>query len=255
MGGRGRGASRGGNCPNPAAQTTVVRPPAPSRRGRGGVIPRLVAALLLLAAAAGSPGDARADWHDGGPPEGRLDYAISRGGTAVGKQSVEFIHNADGFIVRTRIRLTVTFLSMTIYRFEHDAVETWAKGRLTNFVSHSNDDGKSRDVEMAAEGDRLVGIYNGKPADVPGDIIPASLWHPGTVNATLLLDPIKGRARKVEVADRGEGEVSLADRTVQAHHYSITGEIEREIWYDSEGRLVQVQFEGSDGSEITLTLQ
>src|SRR3546814_1279198 len=100
----------------------------------------------------------------------------------VGKKSVEFIHNADGFIVRTHIRLTVTFLSMTIYRFEHDAVETWAMGRLTNFVSHSNDDGKSRDVEMAAEGDRLVGIYNGKPADVPGDIIPASLWHPGTVN-------------------------------------------------------------------------
>src|SRR3546814_13311561 len=52
----------------------------------------------------------------------------------VGKQSVEFIHNADGFIVRTHARITVTFLSMTIYRFEHDAVETWANGRLTNFV-------------------------------------------------------------------------------------------------------------------------
>jgi hypothetical protein len=189
------------------------------------------------------------------PPEGRIDYAVSRGGTPVGKQSVEFIHNADGFIVRTHARITVTFLSMTIYRFEHDAVETWANGRLTNFVSHSNDDGKSRDVEMAAEGDRLVGIYNGKPADVPGDIIPASLWHPGTVEASLLLDPIKGRARKVQVADRGEEEVTVDGQAVQARHYSVTGEIEREIWYDSDGRLVQVQFEGGDGSEIMLKLQ
>lgn len=255
MGGRGRAASRGGNCPNPAAQTTVVRPPAPSRRGRGGAIPRLVAALLLLAAAAGGPGDARADWHDGGPPEGRLDYAISRGGTAVGKQSVEFIHNADGFIVRTHIRLTVTFLSMTIYRFEHDAVETWAMGRLTNFVSHSNDDGKSRDVEMAAEGDRLVGIYNGKTADVPGDIIPASLWHPGTVSASRLLDPIKGRERQVQVADHGAEEITLGGGPVMTQRYSMTGDIERELWYDAEGKLVQVAFEAGDGSEITLTLK
>lgn len=241
-------------------QTTALSEPNPSRRRRTDPISRphargklgflLLAALLLVGIA-----PARAGWHDAMPPAGRIDYAISRGGTPVGKQRVEFIHNADGLIVRTHIRITVTFLSMTIYRFEHDAVETWAKGRLTNFVSHSNDDGKDRDVEMAAEGDRLVGIYNGKPADVPGDIVPASLWHPGTVSASLLLDPIKGRARQVQVVDRGEEEAIVAGQPLRARHYSLTGEIEREIWYDTDGRLVQVEFKAGDGSDIKLELQ
>ncbi len=209
----------------------------------------------MLAVALLWPAAARAGWRDATPPEGRLDYAITRGGSPVGDQRVEFIHNADGFIVRTHVEITVTFLSMTIYRFKHDAVETWSGGRLTNFVSHSDDDGKDRDVEMAAEGDRLVGIYNGKSANVPGDIIPASLWHPGTVSASVLLDPIKGREKQVQVADRGAEEISLGDKTVTTQRYSMTGDIERELWYDGEGKLVQVSFEGGDGSDILLKLK
>lgn len=226
-----------------------------SRRqgGHGGFLAAMLAFLLLAPFLQVT--EALADWRDGAPPAGRLDYAITREGSPVGDQSVEFIHNVDGFIVRTHVEITVTFLSLTIYRFKHDAVETWNGGRLTNFVSHSDDDGKDRDVEMAAEGDRLVGIYNGKSADVPGDIIPASFWHPGTVSASRLLDPIKGREKQVQVADRGVEEIDFGDKTVTAQRYSVTGDIERELWYDGEGKLVQVSFEGGDGSDILLKLK
>lgn len=206
----------------------------------------ILAALLLF------PPAAAAGWLDGRPPEGRIDYAISRGGSPVGAQSVEFVHNGNGLLVRTRTEIAVTFLSMTIYRFEHDAAETWENGRLSSFVSRTDDDGKDRAVELAAEGDRLVGLYNGKSADVPGDIIPASLWHPRTVESTLLMDPIKGRARAVQVADLGEDEIVVNGAAVAARHYAITGEIEREVWYDPEGKLVQVSFKAKDGSTIML---
>lgn len=249
MAGDGKRAAEGGNCLNPAVQTTSAE-----GRGRRAAIPR-AGLLAVLAAMLLWPGAALAGWRDGTPPAGRLDYAVTREGSPVGDQSVEFIHNGDGFIVRTHVEITVTFLSMTIYRFKHDAVETWDGGRLTNFVSHSDDDGKNRDVEMAAEGDRLVGIYNGKTADVPGDIIPASLWHPGTVSASRLLDPIKGRERQVQVADHGVEEITLGGGPVMTQRYSMTGDIERELWYDAEGKLVQVAFEAGDGSEITLTLK
>lgn len=189
------------------------------------------------------------------PPEGKSVYTITRGGSTVGQQMVEVRHDGHGFIVRTEVEIEVGFLSITLYRFKHDAVETWSNGRLTAFISRSDDDGKDRAVQLKADGDRLKGVYNGKPVDFSGDIIPASLWHPGTVTATVLLDPIRGRERQVQVEDKGLERITVSGREMEAHHYSMTGEIARELWYDSDFRLVLVRFPAKDGSEIQVALR
>lgn len=237
-------ATTAATCPKPWSRTTL------SRR----LALRLVLAAGMLATVA-VPVGAVAGWRDAVPPEGRLDYRISRGGSVVGKQIVDVEHDGDGFLVRTQITIEVTFLSLTLYRFEHDAVETWTDGRLTGLVSRTDDDGKDREVELKAEGERLMGSYNGNPVDLPGDIIPASLWHPKTVGATVLLDPIRGRSRDVAVADLGIESITVAGSEVEAHHYSVTGQITREVWYDSDGKLVKVEFEAKDGSDIKVELR
>jgi len=233
---------RRGNCPKPGPQTTAT-----GRR-------TLIAALALLPWLLVSWPTA-AGWQDAAPPEGRLNYTITRGGSPIGQQSVEFIHNGDGFIVRTEIEIEVGFLSMTLYRFKHDAVETWADGRLVAFVSKTDDDGRDRAVDLSAEGDRLKGVYNDNPIDFPGGIIPASLWHPGTVKASVLLDPIRGRNREVKVEDRGTERIAWNGGEIETRHFSITGQINRELWYDLDGKLVQVRFQHKDGSEIQVTLK
>jgi hypothetical protein len=243
VGGGRRGTVRRGNCPKPGPQTTVTRWAAP------------IAALLLLAPWLLVSWPAAAGWRDAQPPDGRLDYNIIREGSPVGQQSVEFMNNGDGFIVRTEVEIEVGFLSITLYRFKHDAVETWSGGRLVGFVSKTNDDGKDRAVDLQAEGDRLKGVYNDNPVDFPGEIIPASLWHPGTLTASVLLDPIRGRNRNVAVEDRGMERITVAGREIETHHYSITGQMVRELWYDADGRLVQVHFPAKDGSEIQVKLK
>src|SRR5690606_27113487 len=101
----------------------------------------------------------------------------------------------------------------------------------------------------------LVGTYNDRRREMPGDIIPASFWHPGTVSATTLLDPVRGRPREVTVQDLGNDAVIAGGREIEARHYAITGQIERELWYDAEGKLVKVRFAAKDGSEIAVILQ
>lgn len=241
MGGGRYRAVRRGNCPNPGAQTTAVR--------RAGLIAALLLPWLLVS------WPAAAGWLDARPPEGRLDYTITRDGSPVGQQSVEFIHNGHGFIVRTEIEIEVGLLSMVLYRFKHDAVETWVDGRLVGFVSKTDDDGKDRAVDLSAEGDRLKGVYNDNPIDFPGGIIPASLWHPGTVKASVLLDPIRGRNREVAVEDRGTEPLKWNGGEIETRHFSIIGQINRELWYDLDGKLVQVRFQHKDGSEIQVTLK
>ena len=59
----------------------------------------------------------------------------------------------------------------------------------------------------------------------------------------------------VTVTRVGAEIVEAGGRNVSATHYSVTGQLNRELWYDANGVLVQVQFAGSDGSQISYILQ
>jgi hypothetical protein len=210
--------------------------------------------LMVLAAwpAAGASNDlALATF----PPAGRLDYQVTREGDDIGTQSVEFIRSGDRLTVRTHVNILVTVLGIPVFRFTHEAEEQWQNGRLTAFKSKSDDDGEPRDVALKLDGDRLRGTYNGRTLDLPGSLIPASLWRPDTVQQTVLLDPIKGRDRQVSIADKGLEKVKVRGQLVDAHHYAMTGQITRDIWYGADGQIVQVRFPAKDGSQVQVVLR
>ena len=215
------------------------------------LIALVLAAPLALPAAAEADELALASF----PPPGRLDYRVIRDGDDIGTQSVEFIRKDDTLTVRTNVNIVVTLLGIPVYRFTHAAEERWQNGELVAFASQSNDDGEPRKVALAREGDRLRGTYNRRTVDLPATLIPASLWHPDTVNQTVLLDPIKGRDRQVAVADKGMETIKVKGQPIQAHHYVMTGQIDRDIWYGPDGQIVQVQLPGKDGSRIQLVLR
>jgi co-chaperonin GroES (HSP10) len=206
--------------------------------------------LMTLPVLAASPGVELAAF----PPAGRLDYTVLREGDKIGMQRVEFLRQGDKLTVRTHADIAVTLLGITVYQFKHEAEEQWQDGQLVALTSRTDDDGKDRQVDLHVDGKRLRGIYNGTAVDLP-PLIPASLWHPDTVRQSTLLDQIRARTRQIQIVDKGEENVLVKGRTVSAHHYSMTGEIKREIWYGPGGQVVQVTFPAKDGSEIKLVLR
>jgi len=189
------------------------------------------------------------------PPASRLDYEIVRGDHEIGFQSVEFIRSGDQLTVRTHAKIVVTLLGIPLYHFTHEAEEQWTNGQLMSFTSRSDDNGEPRRVAFKVDGDRLRGTYNGRLRDYPATLIPASLWDPETVHQHVLLDPYKGRARQVTVADRGEETIMIKGKAITAHRYAITDKNTGDIWYNSSGQLVRFRFFAWDGSEIQIMLR
>ena len=66
---------------------------------------------------------------------------------------------------------------------------------------------------------------------------------------------MKARYRQVKVKDVGMETITIRGEKIEAHHYSMTGQIKREIWYGADGRLEKMQFPGKDGSEILVVLR
>lgn len=215
------------------------------------IVALLIALLLGSVAAASSDDLALASF----PPTGRLDYKIVREGDEIGFLSFEFIRNGDQLTVRTHAKIVVTFIGIPLYRFIHEAEEQWVRGKLRSLTSRSNDNGEPRQVAFRVDGDRLRGTYNGRVRDYPATLIPASLWNRETLRQTVLLDPIRGRDRPVTVVKKGEEAINIRGKAVTAYHYTITDKVPRDLWYDSDGELVQVQFLAKDGSVIRIVLR
>ena len=189
------------------------------------------------------------------PPAGTLTYDVLRAGERIGSHTVSFERMGEELTVRTETNVDFTAYLVFDITWTHQAVEIWENGGLKEFTSFTNEDGRKRQVHAQREGDRLIVNSTGGRREFPANLIPGTLWHPATVSQHAVLDPIKGRLRKVTVTDHGVEEVEVEGRKVQAHHYAMRGDLKRDFWYDPDGTVVKVEFPITDGSEVTLLLR
>lgn len=189
------------------------------------------------------------------PHDGNLDFTVLRDGSEIGSHRLHFSNGGDGLRVDIKTDIKVKLLLVTAYRFEHDGHEIWRDGHLTRLWSKTNDDGTKHDLTVAAADGKLVVEGDGKVADAPAEIVPASLWNEGILKGGTILNTLDGRGMKVQVKNMGADVVEARGHRIQATHYAITGDLQRELWFDSNAVLVKVRFTGTDGSEIQYVLR
>jgi hypothetical protein len=181
---------------------------------------------------------------------GTYAYQILRNGEVVGEQRMDFERRGEELRVVTDIRINITLLGLVVYDFTQRIEEGWRGETLMSLSSLAVDDGNTRDVRLARKGDRLVGTYDGKKRDLPGHLLPSTLWSSAVVEHGSVLETTRGRERTFSVVQKGIEPVKLPFGTVDARHFVFTGQFKREAWYDESGVLVAGQMEAKDGSTI-----
>lgn len=185
---------------------------------------------------------------------GTYAYQILRNGDVVGEQRLDFERRGEELRVVTDVRINITLLGINVYDFTQRIEESWKDGALASFSSVAVDDGDTRTVKLARSSDRLVGTYDNKKRDLPGHLVPSTLWNSAVVEQGSVLETTKGRERSFTVAQKGFDQVKLPYGTVKARHFVFTGEFDREAWYDESGVLVAAQMEAKGDSTIRLEL-
>ncbi len=170
------------------------------------------------------------------PAGGHLDFDVVRKGKDIGDHSYSFNGSGDALTVSvtTDISVKVPIIRTTAYSFKHKSVESWSGGQLTSVRSATNDDGTPHQLSTGGQG-----------------MLPASLWNDDTVRSGTLLNTVDGSVMRVRVSDMGTEQVSTRRGTVSAHHYRLSGDLNRDLWYDAQGNLAHVSFTADDGSTVT----
>ncbi len=181
----------------------------------------------------------------------RLSYAIMRNGSQIGLHEMEIATDGATVTVDFRTQIAVKVMFVNAYSFGYAGREIWAQNSFVSFQSKTNDNGASHAVTATFEADKTVIVADGKTISAAGNVIPASFWNMAFLTRTDFFHTENGQLLKISVTDLGDEQLSTRMGPKLAHHYRLTGGLERDLWFDQNGTPLRYQLRGSDNSLIT----
>jgi len=159
--------------------------------------------------------------------------------------------------LRSEASFTVTFLGLTLYRYEHLAMERWKGDCLLSLEARTNDDGVRKTVQARIEGTSLTVDADGRQEQLPGCLKTFAYWNPAILAADRLLNAQTGRLERVSIQALGLDQITSAKgRPSQANRYQVLGpEQPITLWYDAASRWVGLESKVGGGRRLTYRLE
>ena len=174
-----------------------------------------------------------------------LGYDIRKEGESIGKEQVRIARADDGTAVvdvQTKTRAKVLFLE---FRYDHRRREEWRDGAMVRMVADTDDDGSKFHLEAERSTSGWGFNVNGQASERPGDLLPLTLWGRSILEKSELFSIIDAKPYKVRVEALGSEQVSVGGQMVTAEHFRMSGGVERDLWYGSDGFLLRATFQRS----------
>ena len=185
------------------------------------------------------------------PQVQRLSYAIMRNGVQIGQHDVDIATDGETTTVDFRTQIAVKVMFINAYSFGYAGREAWTQNSFVSFQSKTNDNGAQHAVSATSNGDKTTIVADGKTLNALGNVIPASFWNMAFLSRTDFFHTETGLLLKIAVTDLGNEQLSTRMGPKLAHHYRLTGGMERDLWFDQNGTPLRYQLRGSDNSVIT----
>ena len=188
------------------------------------------------------------------PPPGKaLGFAVVRKGSKIGEHLLTFDQTADGNLtVHVAVQLRVGIGPIALFRYQHNATETWKNGQLVSLETKTNDDGnpfkvtgrRTQDAGFVVEGTKAP-LYT-----APENALPATHWNHKMLEVPMI-NTQDGRLMHPTITPMGKDAIPVATGAkITANHYSLTGDAVLDTWYDDTANWAGLSFKAGDGSDV-----
>jgi hypothetical protein len=130
-----------------------------------------------------------------------------------------------------------------VFRFEHQRRELWQDGKLMSIAARTNDNGEQLDIRIEPNAHGLIRTVNGRVDHIDESSQVLTLWNKDVLKYHSFVALTEDEILKASFRYVGKETIRLSGQRVEAEHYRMVGDEERDVWYDASGHVAKVGFE------------
>lgn len=167
-------------------------------------------------------------------------YVAWQGGREIGSQEFAFSRGPAGFTVKSNIEMRFEAPGAGAVTYGHESLETWDTGWLQGLETETRIGGRRQTVRAEREAGSLrVSGSDVRPFQLSAYVVPSNLWHRDSRLVRTFIDVESGEVISVQARYVGKENLDQGGALLEAHRYSIRGQMDREAWYDANCVLVR----------------
>jgi hypothetical protein len=173
----------------------------------------------------------------------KVEFDIYRNNKLIGYHIFSF-NKKDGFLeVESEINFEIKKLGVVLYEYKVTGKEVYKDGNLVKFNSKTNQNGKSKYVNIKSENNELVVDGSSYKGIAPEDYLIGTWWNHGLVEAPAQISAVSGRIIKQKVNFIGKEIINFNGQKINALHFNFSStdsslkkdkKLNTDVWYDEK---------------------
>ena len=150
--------------------------------------------------------------------------------------------------LRTEANFEYRLLFVTLFRYEHENLETWSGDCLKSVRSRTDSNGDQYTVDglRFEEGFKVMGSEG--DADLPRCVMSFAYWNPAFLEQSRLLNTQDGRFLDVEISPPARETLEVRGEVVPSLRYRLKAEdLQLNLWYSEEQEWLALESELDGG--------
>ena len=181
-----------------------------------------------------------------------IEFDIYRNNKEIGKHIFYFEKTDDEIKVKSEITFEIKKLGVVFYKYNVIGTETYRDGKLVEFNSKTNQNGKEKYVNLKLENDEYIIYGSSYKGKAPVNYKIGTWWNHSIVKAPAQISAVSGRIIKQKVTFLGKETLVIKGKNYNALHFNISStdkklkkdkKLNTDVWYEEDSmRWIKASF-------------
>jgi len=173
----------------------------------------------------------------------KIEFDIYRNNKLIGYHVFSF-NNNDGLLeVKSEIKFTIEKFGVKLYDYQVTGTEVYKDDDLVKFNSKTNQNGKSKYVNIKYENGELIVDGSSHKGKVPVSYLIGTWWNHSLVKAPAQISAVSGRIIKQKVNFIGKETINFNGKIINTLHFNFSStdsdlkknkKLNTDVWYDEK---------------------
>ena len=172
-----------------------------------------------------------------------IEFDIYRNNKLIGQHVFSFKKKDDQISVESEINFEIKKLGVVLYKYHVKGVEVYKAGNLVQFNSKTNQNGKTKYVNINLENNDLVIDGSSFKGKVTTDFLIGTWWNHSIVKAPAQISAVSGRIIKQNVTFLGKKSIKIGNKKFETLHFNFSSldksldkdkKLNTDIWYEEK---------------------